>query len=104
MSPMLRHAVLAFPLLVAASLHAEEAPKPDLPPSLQPFVEELQRAEGFARQGAESLFNAMDQLLRAVPQYEPPTVDENGDIIIRRKPPGEIELGRPRGRNRTIQS
>src|SRR5690348_6889247 len=29
----------------------------------------------------------IDDLLRAIPRFEAPTIDENGDIIIRRKPP-----------------
>jgi hypothetical protein len=29
----------------------------------------------------------IDDLLRAIPRFEAPIIDENGDIIIRRKPP-----------------
>jgi hypothetical protein len=30
----------------------------------------------------------MDEFLRAIPRFEAPFIDENGDIIIRRAPPG----------------
>jgi len=29
----------------------------------------------------------IDELLRSIPRFEAPTVDEDGNIIIRRKPP-----------------
>ena len=37
--------------------------------------------------GVEQMMDSVDILLRAVPQYDLPTVNENGDIIIRRRPP-----------------
>ena len=44
-----------------------------------------ERAEEFARQGIERLMQALDLLMESIPQYELPFVDENGDIIIRRR-------------------
>jgi len=44
-----------------------------------------ERAEEFARQGVERLMQALDLLIESIPQYEMPFVDENGDIIIRRR-------------------
>ena len=46
-----------------------------------------QGAEDLAREGVDKLLKALGQLLKAVPQYEPPIVNQNGDIIIRRKRP-----------------
>ena len=43
-----------------------------------------------ASDGIQSLLKAMEMMLLAIPQYEAPYVNENGDIIIRRKnPPGK---------------
>ena len=38
-------------------------------------------------EGAKMIFDALDLLLKAVPQYEAPEILENGDILIRRKNP-----------------
>lgn len=48
---------------------------------------EQKGAEDLAREGVDKLLKALEQLLQAVPQYEPPIVNKNGDIIIRRKRP-----------------
>jgi hypothetical protein len=34
----------------------------------------------------DKLMQGMDELLQSIPRYEAPTIDENGDIIIRRVP------------------
>ncbi len=44
-----------------------------------------ERAEEFARQGMERLMQALDLLIQSIPQYELPVINENGDIIIRRR-------------------
>jgi hypothetical protein len=46
------------------------------------------QAERLAREGVEKLLKALDLMLQSVPQYEAPTINENGDIVIRRKHPG----------------
>ena len=38
-----------------------------------------------ASDGIQSLLKAMEMMLLAIPQYEAPYINENGDIIIRRK-------------------
>jgi len=38
-------------------------------------------------QGIDRLKEEFDDFLRSIPRFETPTIDENGDIIIRRKPP-----------------
>lgn len=63
------------------------------------------RAEDLAREGMDKLLKALEQLLQAVPQYEPPIVNKNGDIIIRRKhpppAPGPEERPQPDDQTRT---
>ena len=64
-----------------------------------------QGAEDLAREGVDKLLKALEQLLKAVPQYEPPIVNQNGDIIIRRKrppqTPGPQERPQPDDQTRT---
>ena len=68
---------LAFAALVAGSgpLRADE-------PS------ERERAEEMARNAIERLMRALEMMIESIPQYEMPEINENGDIIIRRKRPG----------------
>jgi hypothetical protein len=61
----------------AAGLAAEQKPEPG----------PAERAEQAIKQGAEQLMRALELMLRAVPQYEMPELNERGDIIIRRKNP-----------------
>ena len=42
----------------------------------------------FRIEGLDELMQDMDQFLRSIPRFEAPFIDENGDIIIRRAPPG----------------
>jgi len=45
-----------------------------------------------ARQGLERLLRAMELFIEMIPEYEAPVLNEDGDIIIRRKRP---EQSRP---------
>ncbi len=42
-------------------------------------------AEGMAREAIEQLMRALEMMIDSIPQYEMPEIEENGDIIIRRK-------------------
>ena len=42
----------------------------------------------FRIDGLDELMQGMDEFLRSIPRFEAPVFDENGDIIIRRAPPG----------------
>jgi hypothetical protein len=42
----------------------------------------------FRIDGLDELMQGMDEFLRSIPRFEAPYIDENGDIIIRRAPPG----------------
>ena len=43
------------------------------------------RAEDMARGAIEQLMRALELMIDSIPQYELPVIEENGDIIIRRK-------------------
>ena len=74
-------AVLAAGVLAAALAAAtpSAAQTEDRPP------EEL-AIEGIAR-----LMQALEAFIHSIPQYEAPEINEDGDIIIRRKRPPESE-------------
>ena len=60
--------------------------------------DERGRAEDMARGAIEQLMRALELMIDSIPQYELPEVNEDGDIIIRRKrrkereTPGEPEV------------
>ena len=53
------------------------------------YADEKKSPEIMIEEGAKMIFDALDLLLKAVPQYEAPEILENGDILIRRKNPTE---------------
>jgi hypothetical protein len=56
------------------------------------------QAEDLAREAIEQLLRALELMIDSIPQYELPEIQDNGDIIIRRKrraprpEPGDAEL------------
>ena len=54
------------------------------PPALAAEEEDRAPAE-MAREGIERFMRALEMFIEAIPQYEAPIINENGDIIIRRK-------------------
>ena len=60
---------LAFTLSISSVAYADEKKSPEV------MIEE----------GTKMIFDALDLVLKAIPQYEAPEILENGDIIIRRK-------------------
>ena len=49
-----------------------------------------------ATEGLSKMVQALEALMRSIPQYEKPEINENGDIIIRRKrPSGPHRLPKP---------
>ena len=52
-------------------------------------ADEKKSPEVMIEEGAKMIFEALDLVLKAIPQYEAPEILENGDIIIRRKNPKE---------------
>ena len=47
--------------------------------------------EELAIEGIERLMQALEAFIHSIPQYEAPEINEEGDIIIRRKRPSESE-------------
>ncbi len=67
-------------------------------PALAGAPNERERAGEMAKEAIEQLMRALELMIESIPQYELPEVNEDGDIIIRRKrrkerePPGEPEV------------
>ncbi len=49
------------------------------------------RAEDMAREAIEQLMRALELMIDSIPQYEMPEINEDGDIIIRRKHRAPLE-------------
>ena len=46
---------------------------------------ERERAEQMALEAMEQLMRALELFIQSIPQYEAPEINDDGDIIIRRK-------------------
>jgi|GEM_PF-2007361 hypothetical protein len=75
-------------LLAAAATSIALGLSPALAADEAPLSKQAEKAEKALREGAEKMLKALEMLIQSVPQYEAPKVDDNGDIIIRRKNPG----------------
>jgi len=84
---------LAAVLLAGTPGYAADAPSKQDPQAL-------------VTEGMQSLMQAMELLLMSIPQFEAPFMNENGDIIIRRKNPDgaprESENTAPKGNGKAI--
>jgi len=76
------------PTLAAASLAALLALSLPVPGAAQ-GQSDRERAEELAREGMERIMRALETLMQSIPQYELPEINDNGDIIIRRRRPPE---------------
>lgn len=72
------------PIVALALAAMMSAAQPTLAAPLTPN----ERAAELAREGLEKLMQALQLMIQHIPQYEPPVINENGDIIIKRKRPG----------------
>ena len=70
--------ILAVPLPATAEDPSEESAPNEQAPN-EPAPGEL------AREGVARLLQALEVFIEMIPQYEMPELNENGDIIIRRK-------------------
>lgn len=52
------------------------------------LASDMRQAGELIRQGLEKALGTIDTALRTMPRYEMPTLDAEGNIIMRRKPPG----------------
>ena len=48
-----------------------------------------------AREGMERMLRALEKLIDTIPQYELPEINDEGDIIIRRRPAPSREATEP---------
>ncbi len=79
-------AALMGALLAAPAQAQERAPTPD-----------MEEAERLAREAIESLLRMLETLMESIPQYEAPIINEDGDIIIRRRHPRREREAPPQG-------
>ncbi len=68
-----------------ASIGAASSPAKPAEPAAGDDLSEQEQAEELAREAMEQLMRALKMFMRSIPQYELPEINENGDIIIRRK-------------------
>jgi hypothetical protein len=54
----------------------------------RPLGPGVEGAEELAREAVQRLLQALELLLLSIPQYEAPVLNDNGDIVIRRRRPG----------------
>ena len=66
---------------LAAALAGASVAEAQTPPRYEPNPQER------ALEQADRILRQMLDLLRAIPSYDPPVVTEDGDILIRRRPP-----------------
>jgi len=79
---------LAVLLIFAGSGVALAASDQPAWPDRDRLARDMREAGELIRQGLEKMLGSIDTALRTMPQYELPTIDPDGNIIIRRKPPG----------------
>lgn len=114
-------AICAFGLALAAPVSAQQTSDQDgrsliedglrlfmegLRQEMEPALDQLEGwAEGLEpalRDFSEHMGPALRGLLEEVEdwsRYEPPVILPNGDILLRRKPPGPLELQKPEPQN-----
>ncbi len=78
---MKRYNSLIYMIFLSAFLAAAGAPS--TPRAAQ--HDRPGQAEDMAREAIEQLMRALELMIDSIPQYELPEIEENGDIIIRRK-------------------
>ena len=86
--PAYMAAALALMLLGVssfASIGAASSPAKPAEPAAGDDLSEQEQAEELAREAMEQFMRALKMFMQSIPQYELPEINENGDIIIRRK-------------------
>ena len=74
---------IAVLLMVSTPVISADLHKVQTPPTQQKNPEDM------IEDGMRMILHALSLILKSIPQYKAPEVLENGDIIIRRVPPGE---------------
>ncbi len=78
-----------IPLLCAAALCAGLGLSPARAAEDAPLTNRAEKAEKALREGADKMLRAIEGLIQSIPQFEPPKMLDNGDIILRRKGPDD---------------
>jgi hypothetical protein len=73
----MKHRFFTLPIVAAMLISAPVLSAP----------QEQKDPQTLATQGVQQLIRAMELMLLAIPQFEAPVINDNGDIIIRRKHP-----------------
>jgi hypothetical protein len=73
----MKHRLFTLPIVAAMLLSAPVLSAP----------QEQKDPQTLATEGIQQLIRAMELMLLAIPQFEAPIINDNGDIIIRRKHP-----------------
>ncbi len=81
---------LRRPLLAAAVLAALAAPA---------WAQEKDTPGELAQEAMSKMVRALELMIQSIPQYEKPEINENGDIIIRRKHGDDEHDGRDEQRD-----
>jgi len=79
--------LFAILIVFTMPVWAQAADQPPAWPDTDRLSAELRQAAELMRQGLEKMLGSVDSALQSMPQYELPKLDENGDIIMRRKRP-----------------
>jgi len=79
--------LLVFLLFAGSGVAASASDQPSWPDGDR-VARDMREAGELIRQGLEKMLGSIDMALRTMPQYELPTIDADGNIIIRRKPAG----------------
>jgi len=88
--------VLFIALLMQLSPWSPVARAADPSVGTSPGTERGDDPRALAEEGLALLMQALRLLVRSVPQYELPVINENGDIIIRRRRPSAPDAPAPR--------
>jgi hypothetical protein len=79
--------ILPIILALAGAGVAHAAAEKPLWPDGDRLADDMREAGELIRQGLDKMLGSIDSTLRAMPRYELPTLDRDGNIIMRRKPP-----------------
>jgi len=74
--------------LLSAALGCGSARAAERPPAGEEALRHLDEAGRALGDAMAKALDSVDLLLQSLPRYDPPIVNEDGDIIIRRRRPG----------------
>ena len=94
----MRSLLAALVALAALPAAAAEPPVPErLPQAAERLRDDLARVAEAMSENMGRVMLSLQELVRQLPRYEAPEINEDGDIIIRRKPAESAGKRRPDG-------